>query len=146
MRSHIPTLLILLVLVFQQLPLSSVEAINTDSFDCTTASKKWKSETWVSDRLSFVRRGQLWLGMGGGTVADFGFAMERDRDHTFLFRGNWDHYADPNGIGDQIVDMNFAPDYILLLPGEKVTLYYHCQSFGKTAGTGHIMVNFWRFP
>lgn len=137
--------LILLVLLFQQLPLRSREAFNTAPFDCTD-TQEWKSETWVNDGFSFVRKAQLWMGMNGGTVADFGFAVERDRDHTFFARGNWDHYSDPNGISDQYVTMDFAPDYILLLPGEAVTLYYHCQSFGEKAGAGHIIVNLWSFP
>jgi hypothetical protein len=135
--------LILLLLMFQQLPLSSREAFNTDAFDCSP-DKTWHEMKW-SGGLSIIRKGQLWLGMNSGTVADFGFAVERDRDHTFLFRGNWDHYAEPSGISDQYVDMDFAPDYILLLPGEKLTLYYYCQTFGGS-GAGQAIVNLWSFP
>lgn len=142
---HIPVLLLALILLLQQLPLRSDEAFNTAPFDCTH-SQEWQSKTWANDGFSFVRKAQLWLGMNDGTIADFGFALERDRDHTFFFRGNWDHYTNPSGIQDQYVTMDFAPDYILLLPGETVTLYYHCQSFGEEAGAGHIIVNLWSFP
>jgi hypothetical protein len=93
-----------------------------------------------------VRKGQLWMGMNGGTIADLGFMVVRDRDETFLFRGNWDHYAEPTGIQDQIVDMDFTPDYVLLFPGETITLYYHCLSLGKSLGAGHVIVNLWFFP
>ena len=133
------------VLLFQQLPLSSREVFNTASFVCAT-DKEWHELKWTNKGLSVIRRGQLWLGMNVGTIADFGFAVERDRDHTFLFRGNWDHYAEPGGISDQYIDMNFAPDYILLLPGETMTLYYHCMSMGADLGAGHIIVNLWSFP
>lgn len=145
MKKHIPTLLVCLILLFQQLPLHSEEAFNTTPFDCTN-SQTWRKETFPNSGLVIVRRAQLWLGMGGGTVADFGFALERDRDHTFLFRGNWDHYRDPAGINDQLVDMDFSPDYILLLPGDSLTIYYQCQNFGSTPGTGHVIVNLWMFP
>ena len=93
-----------------------------------------------------IRKGQLWMGMNGGSIADLGFMVVRDRDKTFLFRGNWDHYAEPTGINDQIVDMDFSPDYILLTPFDTVTLYYHCQGFGSELGAGHIIVNLWSFP
>lgn len=142
---RIPLYLILLVLLFQSLPLRSNEIFNTGAFDCTR-EKKLREMVWESESIVVVRKAQLWMGMNGGTVADFGFMLVRARDKTFLFRGNWDHYAEPNGINDQIVDMNFAPDYILLLPGDEVTLYYHCQSFGEALGAGHVIVNVWGFP
>lgn len=142
---NLPFLLALLIILFQQLPLHSDEAFNTGAFECAN-SQEWHEMKWANDGFSFVRKAQLWLGMNDGTVADFGFAVERDRDHTFLFRGNWDHYNDPGGIQDQYVTMDFAPDYILLLPGETVTLYYHCQSFGESVGAGQVIVNLWSFP
>jgi len=145
MKKHIPTLIVCLILLFQQLPLHSEEIFNTGAFDCTN-SKKWREETYPISGLMIVRRAQMWLGMGGGTVADFGFALERDRDHTFFFRGNWDHYADPHGINDQLIDMDFSPDYILLLPGDELKIYYQCQNFGSAPGTGHVIVNLWMFP
>lgn len=149
---EIPGLLILLVdfilvmvLLFQQLPLRSKEIFNTAAFDCTR-EKIMQTVTWRNWSVRIVRRAELWMGMNGGTVADFGYAVVRDSDRTFLARGNWDHYADPHGINDQLVVTELAPDYILLLPGETITLYYHCQSFGETLGQGHVIVNLWFFP
>jgi hypothetical protein len=129
----------------QQLPLSSKEVFNTGAFDCTR-EKELQTLTWENKTPRIIRKGQLWMGMSGGTIADLGFMVVRDRDQTFLFRGNWDHYAEPSGINDQIVDMDFSPDYVLLLPGETLTLYYHCQSFGEHLGQGHVIVNLWSFP
>jgi len=143
--TRLPLYFILLVLLFQSLPLRSREIFNTGAFDCTR-EKKLRNETWTSEGIAIVRKAQLWMGMNGGTVADFGFALARARDKTLLFRGNWDHYAEPNGINDQIVTMDFTPDYILLMPGDAVTLYYHCQSFGDELGAGHVIVNVWSFP
>jgi hypothetical protein len=146
-RSLTNLLLCFLVLVmgFQQLPLHSREIFNTGAFACTR-QKVLQTQTWHVTVPTLVRKGQLWMGMNGGTIADFGFMLVRDRDNTFLFRGNWDHYAEPSGINDQIMDMDLSPDYILLLPGDNVTLYYHCQSFGLTLGAGHVIVNLWMFP
>jgi hypothetical protein len=127
------------------LPLRSREIFNTGAFDCTR-EKELRTLTWKNTGFTFVRKAQLWLGMDVGTVADFGFMLVRDRDKTFLARGNWDHYAEPNGINGQIVDMDFAPDYILLLPGNTLTLYYHCQAFGADLNQGHAIVNLWSFP
>lgn len=138
-------ILFVLVFLFMFMPLRSREIFNTQAFECTR-EKKLQTMTWTNYGIWFVRKGQLWLGMNGGTVADLGFMVVRDWDKTFLFRGNWDHYAEPTGINDQIVDVNFSPDYILLLPFQTVTLYYHCQSFGESLGAGHVIVNLWGFP
>ena len=138
-------LLIFVVLALQQLPLRSAEIFNTQAFDCTR-EKELNVATWRNDGFRIVRRAELWMGMNGGTVADLGYMVVRDRDKTFLFRGNWDHYLDPHGINDQLLVSDLAPDFILLLPGETVTLYYHCQSFGEALGKGHVIVNLWFFP
>src|SRR5687767_12823232 len=98
-------LMVLLILLFQQLPLQSHEVFNTGAFECTR-EKKLQTITWRTYGFMVVRKGQLWMGMNGGTIADLGFMVVRDRDETFLFRGNWDHYAEPTGIQDQIVDMD----------------------------------------
>ena len=144
-RIELIGLFILVVLLSQQLPLRSVEIFNTQAFDCTR-EKELRVLHWRTWLPRVVRRAELWMGMNGGTNADLGYMVVRDRDNTFLFRGNWDHYADPHGINDQLVVSDLAPDYILLLPGETVTLYYHCQSFGERLGAGHIIVNLWFFP
>ena len=138
-------LLALLLALEPAMPLRSEEVFNTLAFDCTR-EKKLNTLTWTNTGIKLVRKGQLWMGMNKGTIADFGFMVVRDRDKTFFFRGNWDRYAETTGINDQIVEMDFAPDYILLLPGETVTLYYHCQSFGEALGAGHVIVNLWFFP
>jgi hypothetical protein len=144
-NNRVLLVLLLLVLLFQQLPLRSQEIFNTGAYACTR-EKAILTEDWVNNRLRVVRKGQLWMGMYVGTIADLGFAVQRNRDKTFLFRGNYDHYGDPIGINDQIVDMDFSPDYILLLPGDRLTLYYHCQDLGEKEGAGHIIVNLWSFP
>jgi hypothetical protein len=140
-------LILLAVFALGQLPmpLRSLEVFNTGAFECTR-EKTPRYTYWTNNKIRLVRKGQLWMGMNGGTVADFGFAVRRERDKTMLFRGNWDHYAEPTGINDQIVDMDFSPDYILLLPGDKLALFHHCQSFGETPGAGHVIVTLWYFP
>lgn len=137
--------LILFLLLFQQLPLRSAEVFNTQAFECTR-QKELRVLHWRTWLPRIVRRAELWMGMDGGTIADLGYMVVLESDSTFLFRGNWDHYADPHGINDQLVATNLAPDYIMLLPGETLTLYYHCQSFGSALGNGHVIVNLWFFP
>lgn len=133
------------IMLFQQFPLRSTEIFNTSGFACTR-EKKYRMLTWENDRFRVIRKGQLWMGMITGSVSDLGFALERDSDNTFLFRGNWDHYHEPSGINDQVVDMDFSPDYIFLAPGDSLSLYYHCQDVGDTNGEGNIIVNIWSFP
>lgn len=144
MKKYLIIIIALLALLLP-LPLRSSEIFNTGAFECTR-EKSLRTMTWESNGFWLVRKGQLWMGMNGGTNADLGFFVTRDRDNTFFFRGNWDHYAEPTGINDQIVNMDFSPDYILVTPFDTLTLYYHCQSFGERLGAGHIIVNLWGFP
>jgi hypothetical protein len=145
MKNAFIAAVLIAVLLIGGLPLRSAEVFNTGPFACT-GEKQVQTALWKNDGgIKLVRKGQLWMGMYTGSVADLGFAVRNERDGTTLFRGNWDHYAEPAGINDQIVNMDFAPDYILLKPGDTLTLYYHCQSLGERMDTGHIIVNLW-FP
>ena len=121
--------------------LRSIEVFNTDAFDCGEPIKsiEWKND---SDKDLMIRQAELWMGMYGKAIADFNFVVQRDSDRTNIFRGNWDHYAEPTGINDQILKADFSPDYVLISSGEIVRLWYKCTSFnGPTKG--HVIVTLW---
>lgn len=143
-QENLLMLLVVGMLMFQQLPLSSKEIFNTGAFACTR-EKQLRTTEWTAPYPMIVRKGQLWMGMYTNSIADLGFMVVKE-NKTFLFRGNYDHYAEPTGINDQIVDMDFSPDYIFLRPGEELTLYYHCQDLTEKEGAGHVIVNLWSFP
>jgi len=122
--------------------LASIEVFNTGPFEC---NQNLQGVLWRNDAGSkYIRRGELWLGMNAGSRSDLTFVVQRQSDQTNLFRGNWDHYADPTGIGDQMIAADFAPDYIEMARGDTLILYYRCVDLADAPpGAGHIIVTLW---
>lgn len=149
MRASIPLAIFLVVYIvfsFLTMPkedksLSAQEIFNTGGFDCDKElrSLEWKNNT---GRDIKIRMADLWMGMNVGSVADFNFLVQRDSDRTTLFKGAWDHYADPTGINDQLIQKSFSPNHILLKQDQLLRLWYRCESFdGPTKG--HVIVTIW---
>jgi hypothetical protein len=135
--------LLILVLAFAAVrlgvPLKSEILFKTGEFSCTS-QKDWRVLKWKNHAgILLVRKLQVWGGMNEGAIADLGFFVVRDRAKVNLALGNQDHYRD----GEYVQMYDFAPDFILLLPGDTLTLGYHCQVWGDHQGTGNVIITMW---
>lgn len=115
-------------------PVRGVDIFDTHVFKCGQEEHM----RWVND-LGDIRiyQSQVWMGMYAGDVADLSFQVNARQN--ILHRGNWDHYADPVGINNQIQLMNWTPNYIELKNGQWIDLIYGCY---KT-GTAQVVVTVW---
>lgn len=114
-----------------------LDVFNTKPFECGTQyHTRWENK--IGDMK--IYQSQLWLGMYPGNVSDFGYQVHRVSDSSLLYRGNWDHYADPTGLNGQIHAMNFTPNYFELKQGDSLELWYKCQNKGDV---GHVIVTIW---
>jgi hypothetical protein len=111
-----------------------VDIFDTHVFQCGQE----EHVRWVND-LGDIRiyQSQVWMGMYAGDVADLSFQV--NTHDNILHRGNWDHYADPTGITDQIQLMNWTPNYIDLKNGAPLDFIYGCYK----KGTAQIVVTLW---
>lgn len=118
----------------QGYPVQGADIFDTHVFQCGHEVR----ERWVND-LGDIRiyQSQVWMGMYAGDVADLSFQV--NTGDNILHRGNWDHYADPNGIQDQIQLMNWTPNYIVLKNGQSLDFAYGCY----TKGTAQIVITIW---
>jgi hypothetical protein len=117
--------------------LFGLDVINTNPFACG----KQHHVQWVNDIGDLkIYQSQLWVGMYPGNVSDVGYQVHRVSDSSLLYRGNWDHYADPTGLDGQLHHLNFTPNYITLKEGDALELWYKCQRAGDIA---HIIVTVW---
>lgn len=117
--------------------LFGLDVFNTKPFEC---GKQFHTE-WINDVGDIkIFQSQLWMGMYQGNVGDLGYQVHRVSDSSLLFRGNWDHYAEPVGIDGQLHMMNFTPNYFELREGDSLELWYKCQTPGDVA---HIIVTIW---
>lgn len=136
-------LLLLIVIIFSgflapcEKPVYGVDVFNTGPFECGTQYHT----RWTNDIGNIrIYTSQLWMGMYPGNKSDFGYQVHRVSDSSLLYRGNWDHYADPVGIDGQLHTMNFTPNYFKLKKGDALELWYKCQ---KQGDIGHIIVTIW---
>lgn len=114
--------------------MQGVDVFDTGVFKCG----KEKRARWVNDLGDIkIYQSQVWMGMYAGDVADLWAQV--NTGGNLLHRGNWDHYADPTGITDQIQLMNWTPNYIDLRNGETLDFTYGCY---KT-GTAQVVVTIW---
>ena len=128
-----------LLLAFAPAPtgqdLYGLDVFNTKPFECGDQFHT----RWVNDTGDIrIYQTQLWMGMYVGNVSDLSYQVHRVSDSSLLYRGNWDHYADPVGIDGQLHMLNFTPNFISLKKGDALELWYKCQ-----VGTGHIIVTLW---
>ena len=135
-------LLMLLVLGWQSQPpagqdLYGLDVFNTGPFEC---GEQFHTQ-WVNDRGDIrIYNAQLWMGMYRGNISDLGYQVHRVSDSSLLYRGNWDHYAEPTGIDSQLHMMDLAPNYLELRQGDALELWYMCQTPGDV---GHVIVTIW---
>jgi len=74
--------------------------------------------------------------------ADYEGAVFRLPDYTVVVGFPWDHYANPTG--PHHVTQEIAPDWLLLLPGQRLQLNVRCQGFGVyNDHEGHATVVIW---
>lgn len=132
------TLVLLVLFLVRGLPLRSEVIFNTHPFGCTE-KYQWNTLEWQNHGVKLVRKAQVWGGMNAGAVADLGFFVVRKSDNTNLAIGNQDHYKD----GELFLMYDFAPDYILLLPGDTLVLGYHCNIWKEQDAKGHIIFTIW---
>lgn len=111
-------------------------AFDTGVFVCTGVEARMYFENTTGAPI-YIRSITSFLGMTGGAVADFFVRIWRESDHTVIQFTNWDHYKDPTALHN-LVD-NFAPDYVEIPAGDKVTLSYNCTKFGATAASGRVI-------
>jgi len=134
-----------LVLLFWNVPqraksgqdLFGLDVFNTGPFQC---GQQFHTQ-WVNEMGDLkIYQSQLWVGMYPGNVSDVGYQVHRVSDSSLLYRGNWDHYADPTGLDVQLHLLNFAPNYFAIKKGDALELWYKCQNPGDIA---HIIVTVW---
>jgi len=119
-------------------PVQSTTVFDTGPFACDQA-RQW---TWVAPTGMHIKQAETWQGMDMGARADFSVVLYRQSDQSFIFRHNWDHYAEPTGNNDQLVSRNFEPDYLFLAAGDSLVLDSVCIPYaGPTRG--HIIVTIW---
>lgn len=117
--------------------LYGMDVFNTAPFSC---GEQYHTQ-WVNDRGNIqIYQAQLWLGMYVGNVSDFGYQVHRVSDSSLMYRGNWDHYADPTGLDGQLHMLNFTPNYFYLANGDALELWYKCQNTGHV---GHAILTIW---
>lgn len=117
--------------------LFGLDVFNTKPFEC---GEQFHTQ-WVNEIGDLrIYQAQLWMGMYPGNVSDFGYQVHRVSDSSLLYRGNWDHYADPTGVDGQLHLLNFTPNYFFLAKGDALELWYKCQNAGDI---GHIIVTVW---
>lgn len=117
--------------------LFGLDVFNTAPFDCGEQfHTRWVNQ--IGDIK--IYQAQLWMGMYQGNVGDLGYQVHRVSDSSLLYRGNWDHYAEPVGIDGQLHTMNLTPNYFELKQGDALELWYKCQNPGDVA---HIIVTIW---
>ena len=120
-------------------PLTQATVFETGPFDCDRQTLTW---TWEASQDTYIRQAESWQGMDMGAVADFSVILARRSDGAMLFRHNWDHYADPTGVGDSIVQRQLAPDSFLVRAGDALILSSTCLPYpGPTHG--HIIIDIW---
>ena len=134
------SILLLLLSPFQPVPqgqaLYGMDVFDSGTFTCGEEHQA----RWVNHGGALrIHQSQVWMGMYAGDVADLWVQVHRTPDGSLLHRGNWDHYADPTGIIDQIQLMNWTPNYILLLPGQALVFTYGCAK----QGTAQVVVTIW---
>jgi hypothetical protein len=142
MITAVKFLLSLILLLYQAIPrpVYGMDVFNTKPFRCLG---DWRELEWTNEGEDIrIYNAQLWMGMYKDAVSDLGFAVKRTSDDSLLFRGNWDHYANPVGINNQIVQHDFSPNYFELKNGDSLRLYYTCSDMGGDA-VGHIIVTVW---
>lgn len=111
-----------------------LDVFNTKPFECGVQFH----EVWTNDIGNIrIYQSQLWIGMYVGNVSDVSYQVHRMSDDSLLYRGNWDHYADPTGLDGQLHHLNFTPNYFELKKGDALDFWYKCQNEGDTA---HIIV------
>lgn len=117
------------------------EIITTGQFGCdgTQHQTEWQNNTGGA---LYVRQAQVWLGMYQGAVADFWVWLATDSGNV-LGHSNWDHYADPTNLHN--LRYVYAPDFVLLEPGQAVILFYGCQDIEHEPATavGDAVVTLW---
>lgn len=121
--------------------LYGAKAIDSGPFPCDGTQRLW---TWANPSLGpiYLRSATLWAGMDKGGIADYSGSVNRASDNVPIIHFFWDHYGNPNG--PHTVWHSFSPDYVLLLPGEKVILRSWCKQVGGDRRPhGHHVVHLW---
>lgn len=115
------------------------QVIATGPFDCdgTDYTAVWTNDTGGP---LHVRQAQIWLGMYLGAQADFWVWLALD-DGNVLGHSNWDHYADPTA--PHMLHYTYAPDFILIQPGQELVLNYGCNQLGRDTAVGDTAVTLW---
>jgi hypothetical protein len=125
----------------QEHALESMQIFNTGPFACDGTAHIF--DRAITQTIK-IRKAEFWQGMDFGSRADFSGNLYRISDYSPLFGFNWDHYADPSGLNDQIGKQDFAPDYMLIEAGDTLEISSICNSFaGETRG--HIIVTIWYY-
>lgn len=92
---------------------------------------------WVNNGAPIeVPSGWIWIGVasppGGltgswlGGMADISYLLQDISSGTILAWSNWDHYANPVGINDDVAPFNWQPNYVLVNTGDDVRFTMAC--------------------
>lgn len=116
--------------------------INTGQFKCDGEQRMqtWQNE---SEQALYIRRAEVWMGMYRHGISDFYFHLAREERWSALGHTNWDHYAEPTAPQHSAI-YSYAPDAVVLYPGETLGLRYGCSNM-ENDPVGHIIVTIWYF-
>ena len=88
---------------------------------------------WINTtgQTIYIKTAQLFMGMDAGQSGDFLASARRTSDNSIIILRGWDHYSAPTSADAANPLNNFAPDWVLIIPGDGITLTSWACSVGN---------------
>ena len=134
-------LLLLAPLSTQAAPLYSAQVITVLGPCSKTEPNRATSWTNTTQHTLYIKQADMWMGMTKGALADMYGNLYRMSDWSFVIGMGWDHYKDPVAPVHQL--MNFAPDSMVLAPGDSLYLISGCVPFKSRINYLHTVTVWW---
>lgn len=118
-----------------------ITAQGSCSVSVPTQTWEWTNTTQQS---LYIKSVDLGVSMNRGAQTDLSSVLYRSGDWAPLVTLGWDHYTDPVAPVHQ--RQSFAPDAMLLVPGESVYLIVECAPLSTRRSTYlHSVTIWWAF-
>ena len=89
--------------------------------------------SWINTtgQTIYIKTAQLFMGMDAGQSGDFLASARRISDNSIVILRGWDHYSAPTSAEAANPLNNFSPDWVLIIPGDGITLTAWVCSVGN---------------
>ena len=91
------------------------------------------SVSWINTtgQPIYIKTAQLFMGMDSTDSGDFVASARRISDNSLIIIRGWDHYSAPTSADSANPLNNFSPDWVLIIPGDGITLTSWACSVGN---------------